>query len=322
MSQNEKWAHRKRCALSSKRTPKRMFQSAPKFTRSCGDLTIVTKVNIVCHPIWRGCNLRKFLVSKWFRIHVGAFDSAIRRRPACPPSWSDTRIKVGLPSTVISISASQGGKSTDSTGIAKPWASCASGMHIPAARSSKVTTAEWLVTDAIMVNPRTELAVKGLEYCRRHDCEFVADSLFGFGMHGSVFACVRPTLSRNALKVIERAEPYTVERDVYLRLRELRIDQIQGHNVPQLIDFDDELLVIEMSVVVRPFVLDFGGAYLDRAPDYDEEILEEWRRDKEEQFEENWPKAESILAELRRYGIYVADVNPGNIGFLERTESG
>jgi hypothetical protein len=89
------------------------------------------------------------------------------------------------------------------------------------------------------------------------------------------------------LKVHERTEPYRVERDVYLRLRALGIDQIQGHNVPQLIDFDDELLVIEMSVIVRPFLLDFGSAYLDRAPDYDEEILEEWRRDKEEQFESN-----------------------------------
>ena len=119
----------------------------------------------------------------------------------------------------------------------------------------------------------------------------------------------------------ERAEPYHVERDVYLRLRDLGIDLIQEHNVPQLIDYDDELLVIEMSVVVRPFVLDFGGAYLDRPPDYDEEILEEWRRQKEEQFEENWPKAISILDELRSYGIYVADVNPGNIGFVERTDS-
>ncbi len=169
--------------------------------------------------------------------------------------------------------------------------------------------------------PRTELMVKGLEYCRRHNCELVSGEDLGFGVHGSVFTCVRPTSTRNALKVHERLEPYRVERDVYLRLRDLGIDQIQGHNVPQLIDNDDELLVIEMSVVVRPFVLDFGGAYLDRAPDYDEEILEEWRRDKEEQFEENWPKAESILAELRRYGIYVADVNPGNIGFVERIDS-
>lgn len=172
-----------------------------------------------------------------------------------------------------------------------------------------------------MANPRSELVAKGQEYCRRHGCELVVGEDLGFGVHGSVFACVRPTsLSRNALKVHERIEPYRVERDVYLRLRDRGIDQIQGHHVPQLIDYDDELLVLEMSVVVRPFVLDFGGAYLDRAPDYDEEILEEWRRDKEEQFEENWPKAASILAELRRYGIYVADVNPGNIGFVERTE--
>ena len=126
---------------------------------------------------------------------------------------------------------------------------------------------------------------------------------------------------QNALKVHERADPYRIERDVYLRLRELGIDEIQGHNVPQLIDYDDELLAIELSVVVRPFVLDFAGAYLDRPPDYDEEILEEWRREKREQFDSNWPKAASILAELRSYGIYVADVNPGNIGFVEGKDS-
>jgi hypothetical protein len=81
-----------------------------------------------------------------------------------------------------------------------------------------------------------------------------------------------------------------------------------GHN--------DELLVIEMSVVVRPFVLDFGGAYLDHAPDYDEAILNQWQREKEEQFEANGAKAVTILTELRSHGIYVADVNPGNIGFV------
>ena len=67
-------------------------------------------------------------------------------------------------------------------------------------------------------------------------------------------------------------------------------------------------------------MLDFGGAYRDHPPDYDAEILEEWRIEKAEQFEDNWPKAASILAELRRYHIYVADVNPGNIGFVEKEE--
>ena len=79
-----------------------------------------------------------------------AFDSAIRRRPVWLSSWSDTRISVGVPSIVIRISASQGGRSTGSTGITKSWAICVSEMHCPTARSSKVTSAEWLVTGAIM----------------------------------------------------------------------------------------------------------------------------------------------------------------------------
>ena len=120
----------------------------------------------------------------------------------------------------------------------------------------------------------------------------------------------------NALKIHERSRPYFRERDVYLRLRDIGISEVEGHHVPELIDYDDDLLAIEITVVVRPFVLDFGGAYLDNPPDYDEEVLEQWERDKQEQFEENWPHAASILETLKSYGIYVADVNPGNIGFV------
>jgi len=132
-----------------------------------------------------------------------------------------------------------------------------------------------------------------------------------------VFPCIGTTGLRTALKVHERSEPYFRERDCYMRLYEHEVTEIRGHNVPQLIDFDDELLAIEMTVVARPFVLDFGGAWLDKPPDYDEQILDAWRREKAEQFEHNWPAARSILDALQRYGIYVADVNPGNIAFEE-----
>lgn len=54
---------------------------------------------------------------------------------------------------------------------------------------------------------------------------------------------------------------------------------------------------------------------LTHPPDYGEDVLDQWERDKEEQFEENWPRAASILETLMSYGIYVADVNPSNIGF-------
>ncbi len=155
------------------------------------------------------------------------------------------------------------------------------------------------------------------EYCRRNDSKLEPDRTLGSGVHGSVFVFLRANASiKNALKIHERPTPYFRERDVYYRLQDLGIDEIEGHNVPQLIGYDDHLLAIEMSIVVRPFVLDFGGAYLDQPPDYGDEILEQWEADKQDQFEGNWPKATIILETLRGFGIYVADVNPGNIGFV------
>src|SRR5688572_18085551 len=122
---------------------------------------------------------------------------------------------------------------------------------------------------------RHELIDRGSEYCRRRQSQLEADQVFGYGVHGSVFACLRATApARSAVKVHEREEPYHRERDTYLRLRELSIESVQKHNVPQLLDYDDELLVIEMTIVARPFLLDFGGAYLDHPPDYSAEVLD------------------------------------------------
>ena len=74
--------------------------------------------------------------------------------------------------------------------------------------------------------------------------------------------------------------------------------------------------VIEMEVVTRPFVLDFAGAYLDTPPDYPDEVLADWRTEKQEQFGDRWPDVEAILRSLEQFGIYVADVSPGNVAFL------
>ena len=73
---------------------------------------------------------------------------------------------------------------------------------------------------------------------------------------------------KTALKIHRAAEPYFRERAVYERLRDAGVSEVLGFNVPQLIRFDDELRVIEMSIVARPFVLDFAGAWLDTPPDF------------------------------------------------------
>ncbi|MGB6044168.1 MAG: hypothetical protein WBF93_13495 [Pirellulales bacterium] len=142
------------------------------------------------------------------------------------------------------------------------------------------------------------------------------ESCLGAGTQGSVFVFNNPLQSRRvAVKFHQQEIAYQRERDVYLRLNELEIVEVHAHEVPQLIDFDDELLALEMTIVSPPFVLDFGGAYLDRPPDYSPEVWADWRAMKSEAFEGNWPAVQQILAEFESYGIYVADLNPGNIKF-------
>ena len=136
----------------------------------------------------------------------------------------------------------------------------------------------------------------------------------GYGYDGSVFATER----QSAIKVLRFERLYQRERDVYLRLRSEAIIDIAGFSVPQLIHHDDRLWVVEMGIVAPPFVLDFAGAYLDRRPDYPDDVMEEWQQEKLEQFgTERWDVVQLVMAHFARMGIYLADVKPGNIMFSE-----
>jgi hypothetical protein len=134
----------------------------------------------------------------------------------------------------------------------------------------------------------------------------------GFGRDGSVYS----TSASTALKIHGRPESYARERDCYLRLREHEVVDVRGFHVPQLIAWDDGLLAIEMTVVERPFLLDFAATCLDEAPDFTEEVMQEWHDEKREQFGEHWDEVRLVLAVLRgHYGIHLLDVNPRNITF-------
>lgn len=133
----------------------------------------------------------------------------------------------------------------------------------------------------------------------------------GRGYDGIVFATDRQT----AIKSLRYERLFQRERDVYLRLRQHGIIEIHGCNVPQLVDWDETLWVVETEIVKPPFVLDFAGAYLDEKPDFPKSVMARWQREKRQQFGANWDRVQSIMANLRRYGIYLADVKPGNISF-------
>jgi hypothetical protein len=138
----------------------------------------------------------------------------------------------------------------------------------------------------------------------------------GSGMHGIIFSALsKREMGKTAVKAHKEQDPYRREVAAYLRLQDAGVRQLQGFRIPNLVRYDDELMVLEMTTVTRPFVLDFAGAYLDYKPQFSDEIWEEWLRDKMEKFEERWPKVQELLGELEHYGVYMIDVNPGNIGF-------
>ena len=140
----------------------------------------------------------------------------------------------------------------------------------------------------------------------------------GFGIHGIIFATEGNKESSNlatAIKVHRSRESYLRELSVYQRLTEARISKILGSNVPQLLGYDDETCIIEMTIVSRPYVLDFAGAYLDSFPEFPDSIWSEWEIEKREQFGSLWPQVQDILAALEKLDIYLIDVSPSNVAF-------
>jgi hypothetical protein len=154
-------------------------------------------------------------------------------------------------------------------------------------------------------------------YAARHQLE-LAEPL-GSGKDGIVFVAKHKAKPANvAIKILHFDESYLRERQAYQRLAKMEVSAVLGFNVPQLVDFDDGLRVLEMTIVKRPFVLDFAGAYLDEQPDFPADVLADWDAEKREQFEGRWSAVQKILAAFAELGVYLLDVTPGNIAFLER----
>jgi hypothetical protein len=160
-----------------------------------------------------------------------------------------------------------------------------------------------------MVNSILEARAKRYAEMVQVDIQF--DVPLGSGMDGAVWKTNRET----AIKAFERQANYTVELECYKRLATASISEIGQFSVPRLIGYDDELWVIEITIVEPPFILDFGKCYLDRPPDYSAEVLANDEERNREVFEDRWPEVKSLLWALRQHGIYYMDPKPGNIMF-------
>lgn len=136
----------------------------------------------------------------------------------------------------------------------------------------------------------------------------------GNGTDGKVWETNR----RTAVKALDRESGYWNERDSYLRLKEYGVGKIEGLRVPELIGYDDDLLVVEMEIVSPPCILDFAKTKIDHPPDFSEEVLRDSEEKGQFEFGENWPRVKAILQTLESFQIYYLDPRPANIMFERR----
>jgi len=153
-------------------------------------------------------------------------------------------------------------------------------------------------------------------YAARYNLRLV--ERLGFGIHGIVHVVERQgKREQSAVKALNSIEFYERERAVYERLRDHSVTEVLGFHVPQFIRADDGLQVIEMSIVTRPFVLDFAGAHLEVRPDFSDETWAEWEAEKQEQFGARWRTVQEVMDAFEEMGIYLVDVSPSNIRFAD-----
>lgn len=176
--------------------------------------------------------------------------------------------------------------------------------------NAMVTVAECPPREQSVSGFGKDIGIRASRYCdRRNLC---IEQQLGRGKDGIIFQ----TSLSTAIKIFDSRDMYLRELACYRRLGEHEVEEVLGHVIPRLVASDDELLIIEMEIVSPPYLLDFADAYLDAPPDFSEEVMEQWRQDKEEQFGNQWDEVQFVIAILqRRFGIYLLDVHPGNITF-------
>ena len=143
----------------------------------------------------------------------------------------------------------------------------------------------------------------------------VCKEKLGHGSDGAVWEVWETNVS-SAVKALYREEAYRLELECYRRLRADNARFVGGFAIPFLEGWDDDLKVIQMTVVQPPYLLDFGKVYLDSPPSYlyDAQLMAnayaEWR----ERFGSQWADVACVIEILKKkYGIYYYDPRPSNI---------
>lgn len=113
------------------------------------------------------------------------------------------------------------------------------------------------------------------------------------------------------LKVHRSTHTFVPELAAYERLAKHRVTRLQGFDVPQLLDYDSALHILELSFVSPPYILDFVCTGIGTSPaEFDLERIE---ADASRQFGTDWPEVRRLLEALMQIGLFYGDVHNRNI---------
>jgi hypothetical protein len=133
----------------------------------------------------------------------------------------------------------------------------------------------------------------------------------GWGIGGFVY--LSPD-SLTAVKVHTTDEGFQRERDVYVRLRKLRMTQLHGLTIPRLIAVEGDIRLIQMDFVSAPFLLDFAGVRYQRPEvEFDAERIQYWHETIVERYGPNASIAYAVHHSLAQHGLYYMDFRPSNM---------
>lgn len=156
------------------------------------------------------------------------------------------------------------------------------------------------------------LILRAETYAKNNGRRIVRKARLGGGTDGEVWRSTRPS----AIKVVLNPRNYRDEVESYRRLKAADIHRLCGFSIPRLFGWDDNLQVIEMSIVQPPYLLDFGKVYFDGPPTdvYDRERMKLAEADAKANFGSQWSMVARLLYALQaQVGIWYVDPKPANI---------
>src|SRR6185312_9895220 len=106
------------------------------------------------------------------------------------------------------------------------------------------------------------------------------------------------------------------ELAAYKRLYARGVFDVIGMAIPRLVKFHSKHLVIEMSIVQPPFLLDFVQATIDRPFEFEAGGEEAWWQSVAMTFGDRFELARDVFYALQqKTGIYYYDLAPRNMNF-------